>query len=262
MEIVPVLDLKAGRAVHARGGDRAAYAVVRGVLGDGADPTALAAAFRDRLGCRSLYVAHLDAIAGTADACPAVERLAALGPALLVDAGVRTPEAASRLRDAGADRVVVGLETLGDLDELAAIVEAAGAERTVFSLDLRAGRPLAASAALARMDPLDIARAAGDAGVRTLLVLDLARVGAAAGPPLDTLRRLRDRLPDQRLLAGGGVRDVGDLRALAALGCVGALVATALHTGAIGAADVRRLAMAAAPRGSAPPGRSSPPPRP
>jgi phosphoribosylformimino-5-aminoimidazole carboxamide ribotide isomerase len=40
------------------------------------------------------------------------------------------------------------------------------------------------------------------------------------------------------LLAGGGVRDVEDLRALAARGCDGALVATALHDGRIGARDI------------------------
>lgn len=235
MEIVPVLDLKAGHAVHARGGDRAGYAVVRGVLGDGEDPLALAAAFRDRLGCRSLYVAHLDAIAGTADPRPEVERLATLGVALLVDAGVRTPEAASRLREAGAGRVVVGLETLGGFDDLAAIVRAVGAEHTVFSLDLRAGRPVAASPELAGAEPLELARAARGAGVRDVLVLDLARVGAGGGPPLELLGRIRERLPDVRLLAGGGVRDARDLRALAGLGCAGALVATALHEGAIGA---------------------------
>jgi phosphoribosylformimino-5-aminoimidazole carboxamide ribotide isomerase len=235
MDVIPVLDLKAGRAVHARGGDRASYTVVRGVLGSGEDPLTLAAAFRDRLGARSLYVAHLDAIVGTADPRTDIERLATLGLALLVDAGVRTPEMARRVRTAGAERVVVGLETLGGFDELAAVARAVGAERTVFSLDLRGGRPLAASADLAVADPVELARAARDTGVRDILVLDLARVGAGAGPPLHTLRRLRKRLPDVRLLAGGGVRDVGDLRALAALGCTAALVATALHDGAIGA---------------------------
>jgi len=40
------------------------------------------------------------------------------------------------------------------------------------------------------------------------------------------------------LLAGGGVRDPGDLRELAQLGCTGALVATALHDGRLTAEDV------------------------
>ena len=46
-------------------------------------------------------------------------------------------------------------------------------------------------------------------------------------------------LPDVELVAGGGVRDAADLRALAGAGTCGALVATALHRGAIGADELR-----------------------
>jgi phosphoribosylformimino-5-aminoimidazole carboxamide ribotide isomerase len=40
------------------------------------------------------------------------------------------------------------------------------------------------------------------------------------------------------VLAGGGVRDLDDLRQLAEFGCDGALVASALHDGRLTAADV------------------------
>jgi phosphoribosylformimino-5-aminoimidazole carboxamide ribotide isomerase len=40
------------------------------------------------------------------------------------------------------------------------------------------------------------------------------------------------------LLAGGGVRGLKDLESLAGCGCDGALVATALHDGRLGAADL------------------------
>ena len=55
-------------------------------------------------------------------------------------------------------------------------------------------------------------------------------------------RAARPGVPDVELLAGGGVRDAGDLRALAGAGAAGALVATALHGGAIGADELRALA--------------------
>jgi phosphoribosylformimino-5-aminoimidazole carboxamide ribotide isomerase len=77
-----------------------------------------------------------------------------------------------------------------------------------------------------------------DAGIREAIVLDLARVGSGTGPDVTLLGELHDRLPDLELLAGGGVRDAADLRALAAAGAAGALVATALHGGAIGAAEL------------------------
>lgn len=233
VEVLPVIDLRDGQAVHARGGNRDRYPVVEGVLGSGRDPLALALAFRDRLGCRSVYVADLDAIADRGDARPFVARLTSIGLAPLIDAGVRTVEQAKALLEAGAARVVVGLETLHTLDELGVIVRAIGAERVVFSLDLRNGSPLVGSPALATADPLWLAEAAVERGVRQMICLDLARVGSGAGAPHPLLTRLRARLPHLQLFAGGGVRDVEDLAALAALGCAGALVATALHNGRI-----------------------------
>ena len=52
---------------------------------------------------------------------------------------------------------------------------------------------------------------------------------------------LHARFPDVELLAGGGVRHADDLRALAGAGASGALVATALHGGALEAGDLRAL---------------------
>lgn len=71
-------------------------------------------------------------------------------------------------------------------------------------------------------------------GVPRLLVLDLARVGGAAGPPLDAVAALRSRHRDIEILAGGGIRGPADLAALAERGASGALVATALHEGRLG----------------------------
>ena len=55
------------------------------------------------------------------------------------------------------------------------------------------------------------------------------------------LGELHDRFPELELLAGGGVRGAADLRALAAAGTSGALVATALHGGAIDVGELRAL---------------------
>ena len=91
---------------------------------------------------------------------------------------------------------------------------------------------------MAGAEATDLAAAAWTAGIRTFIVLDLARVGARAGPETEPARRLRARLPDAEVVLGGGVRDKDDLRALAAAGYHAALVGTALHTGVLGAADL------------------------
>jgi phosphoribosylformimino-5-aminoimidazole carboxamide ribotide isomerase len=52
------------------------------------------------------------------------------------------------------------------------------------------------------------------------------------------LGRLRDDFPTVELVAGGGVRGREDLEQLAEVGVDGALVATALHTGALTRSDL------------------------
>jgi len=238
MEVIPVLDLRQGRAVHAGGGDRSRYQAVHSLLAPGAhgDPLALARAFRLRLRARRLYVADLDALLGGPPQLDLIARLAdpaeGFGRGLMVDAAAMAP---AELLQAGATDVIVGLESLRQPEGLAAAVAAVGAERVVFSLDLRDGRPvIAAGAAWAEERPLiALARLAVEAGVSRLLVLDLARVGAAAGPAIDAISAVREALPEAVLLAGGGVRDAADLAALEALGVSAALVGTALHRGGL-----------------------------
>ena len=291
IQLVPVLDLKAGLAVHAVRGERDRYAPVRSVLAPSADPVALASAFRAALGCQACYVADLDAITGAGDNGAVIRAIAALGLAVWLDAGVARAADAARALACGAQRVIVGTETLRDPGELPAIVTAleaaaagtgprpaarapaaatggpgpaawgappaaatggagtapAGERRAaaaprrasaVLSLDLRDGRLLGGGPEVAGRDPGSLAELAWTAGVRAFIVLDLARVGSGEGVATDAARDLRRRLPGAEIAVGGGVRHPDDLRALARAGFDAALVATALHTGAITRADL------------------------
>jgi len=241
MRVIPVLDLMAGRAVRAEGGRREGYAPVHSVLlpeERAGDALALAGAFRDRLGRDEWYVADLDAIAGGAPQQALLDALAVAGGRLLVDAAVTTPRRAHDVLTHGAERVVVGLETLSSFDALRDIATSVGRERIVFSLDLRGGEPIVLPGAPHRGTPLELVRAAIDAGAGAILVIDLARVGTGLGLDLPLLGALREAHPEVELLAGGGVRSPRDLVGLADAGCDGALVATALHNAGLGRADI------------------------
>ncbi|MFN2384006.1 MAG: HisA/HisF-related TIM barrel protein [Gemmatimonadota bacterium] len=261
MEVIPVLDVRGGRVVHAMGGDRARYVAPRSRLVTGDEPRAFARAFVCRLGVRRVYLADLTAIGGGGTGLEAtsalVGALARDGLEVWVDAGVSSRTGTDRLLDAGAARVVAGLETLCGARDLDALIAAFGADRLLFSLDLRDGRPLATDPRLARTSPERIARRATDAGFRDLLLLDLARVGRRAGPPLDWLAALGAAAPAARWFVGGGVRDASDLRALRDAGCVGALVGTAVHVGAVGRGEIAALRSGRIPAGRRPGGPST-----
>jgi phosphoribosylformimino-5-aminoimidazole carboxamide ribotide isomerase len=77
-----------------------------------------------------------------------------------------------------------------------------------------------------------------DGGVTTLLLLDVGRVGTGRGVDLDLVSAARRRHPGTRLVAGGGVSTRQDLERMAVAGCDGALVASAIHAGQVGAEDI------------------------
>jgi phosphoribosylformimino-5-aminoimidazole carboxamide ribotide isomerase len=213
VRVVGVIDLKGGTAVHAVRGERERYRPIGNAL-----------SVAHRFGLDELYVADLDAIAGTGGNDSVIAALAREAR-VMVDAGVSEPERARALLDLGVDRVVVGTETLADADALDRLPDA------VLSVDLRDGRTLSPEPRLAGLPALDALALLHHARLREVIVLDLARVGTGAGPDVASIAELHAAFPDLELLAGGGVRDAEDLRALADAGAAGALVATALHRG-------------------------------
>jgi phosphoribosylformimino-5-aminoimidazole carboxamide ribotide isomerase len=267
VRLIGVIDLAGGRAVHARRGVRAGYAPVGVAAGCtiGGDAIALARTYVDRLGLAELYAADLDAIAappraeapGEPSGClthnKLISSIAAIAP-LWLDAGISSPPRARQVLALGAARAVVGLETLESFDALSAICAALGhtgvssadplrgiRPTIAFSLDLRDGVPIAPRLNVPSNQPGDLAARAVDAGVSAVIVLDLARIGEATGPEVDLIARVRAAAPGVTLIAGGGIRGLEDLAQLAAAGCDGALVATALHDGRLGAEDIRGL---------------------
>jgi phosphoribosylformimino-5-aminoimidazole carboxamide ribotide isomerase len=238
--VIPVIDLKGGAAVHAVRGERERYRSLRSEIVAGSDPVRVARAVRDAFGLEELYVADLDALGGGELHRDVIAALAAEAR-LMIDGGVTDAAAVRLLLDLGAAGVVIGTESLADQGALGRLRAELPDAPLVLSLDLRAGRVVSPDPGLARLGPPEALARLGRCGVSDAIVLDLARVGSDAGPDVDLVSRLHARLPALGLLAGGGVRNVADLRALAAAGATGALVATALHSGAIGPEHLRAL---------------------
>jgi phosphoribosylformimino-5-aminoimidazole carboxamide ribotide isomerase len=248
MQIIPVLDIAGGIAVHAKAGDRTQYAPLESDLAPGrvGDALAVLRAFHSTLGIHECYVADLDAIQGGAVQRSLLRELSefhtGFAGALLVDAGTHSPDGALEVLSCGASQVVVGLETLQAFADLRKIVEVVGPSRTVFSLDLRLGAPILHNAMQdlqgAIPDPVRVAEQAEEAGAATLLILDIGRVGTGVGVDLGLIEALRHRLTGIRLLAGGGVLSRRDLERMRDAGCDGALIASAIHNGRLTVGDL------------------------
>lgn len=241
MRVIPVLDVRAGVAVHAAGGDRDRYAPLQSVWAPGSsDPRTLCEAYKRKYQFDTpleLYLADLDALRGRSPADLALYRdLSGKGLSLWVDAGARDARDPASWFDAGVSVAVLGLETLAGPEALADAVSRWGAGRLVFSVDLRSGRPMVDTAdAWGTLDPAELAGLAWDLGLSRVLLLDLDRVGTGQGAgDLDLLRRVSSRAPTgSELFVGGGVRSPDDLEPLRQSGASGVLVGTALHDGRV-----------------------------
>ncbi|MFO0909106.1 MAG: HisA/HisF-related TIM barrel protein [Isosphaeraceae bacterium] len=240
--VIPVIDLRGGIVVHARGGVRSNYRPVESRLVSGANPREPARAFRDRLGLHELYAADLDAIAGQPPDHALLNSLSPESQHVIADLGIRGPEDALAARAQFGGQLIVGSESIRGRQALQQVVAAVG--RVVFSLDLRDVNPVRADAGEWSGDNANaLLDDALSVGVRTVILLDLNRVGTGQGSSTSgkLLAWLLDRDRTVEVLIGGGVGSVEDLHRLRDQGAHGALVATALHNGRIQAGALRRL---------------------
>jgi uncharacterized protein related to proFAR isomerase len=229
MDVIPVIDVRHGVAVHARQGQRDQYRPLETRLAQGSDPVAVARGFLSLFQFPAIYVADLDGIEGRGRDERLAARLTAALPGVefWIDAGSSTGAVVS-----SAGRLaVIGSESLAGDAALKALHDAAPG-RFALSLDFR-GESFVGPPAL-----LD------DAALwpECVIVMTLARVGAGEGPDLQRLAAIVARAGTRRVYAAGGVRHLADLEALCDAGAAGALVATALHARTITAGDLIEIA--------------------
>ncbi len=237
VRIIPVLDLLNGITVQAVAGRRAEYRPVRS-LTDSVDPSVVLRCLDDVCCSGTAYVADLDAIQGRdVNRCTLAE-LSQLVPELMVDAGVRSVADAESLLGLGIPRVVIGLESLPGPEVARELTAAFPSDSLVLSLDLKSGAPLTEYEPWSVLAPDALQRELSDIGFRRWIVLDLATVGTAQGVPTQNLcSQLRRHCPQDDIVTGGGIREIADLQPLSHAGVNGVLMASALHSGAIGARE-------------------------
>lgn len=207
------------------------------------DPVAVARRW-EGLGAPRLHVVDLD---GARKGQPLNNQLlASICRAVVVpvevSGGIRTIDAIDRAFGYGASRVQLGSVAVSDPAMVARAVERyPGA--IVVSIDARDGRVYTDGwRRESGESAFDLARRMVDLGVPRLMVTDISRDGAMAGPNVEAIGRFVEELPVP-IVASGGVTSVEHLVALRDAGCEGAIVGRALYEGALDlAAAIEALA--------------------
>ncbi len=240
MEIIPAIDVRAGRCVRLYQGDYQQETVFS------EDPVAVALEWQ-RQGALRLHVVDLD---GAARGRPA--NLAAIQAILTqvtipvqVGGGVRDAATAETLLTAGAERVVLGTVAVENPGLVQQICHRHGSQRVVVAIDARDGQVATRGwRETTSVDAVSLADEMVALGVCRLLYTDIARDGTLSGPNVAANAALV-RQTGLAVLASGGVASTEHVQRLKEVGVEGVVLGRALYTGAITLAE----ALAAAASG-------------
>ena len=239
--VFPAIDLKGGKVVRLAEGDMDRATIY------GDDPAEQARNFAEQ-GADYLHVVDLDgAFAGRAINADAVRGILDAFPGKVqLGGGIRDRAAIDRWLALGVERVVIGTAALENPD----LVREAARElpgRIVVGVDARDGFVATHGwADVSDVAVADLANRFADAGVAALLFTDVGRDGLLKGCNIDATLKLsrRTNIP---VIASGGVKDLGDILALArhaSDGIEGVITGRALYDGTLDLAAALKVARA------------------
>jgi len=227
MLLYPAIDLYGGKAVRLYKGDYAQMTVYSN------DPVSVA---RDFAAAGATHI-HLVDLEGAKLGRPAnlevIEQIVKeTGLFAEVGGGIRNMDTVDAYLAIGVSRVILGTAAVADTEFLEAAVKKHG-EKIAVGVDIRDGyvaikgwtqtTELLAEQFISDMEAT---------GIQTIICTDISRDGAMKG----TNRTLYGHLACKfhvNLIASGGVSDLADVEALAAMGLHGAIIGKAYYTGAI-----------------------------
>lgn len=246
MNIIPAIDLKAGRCVRLYQGDfdqQTNYAK---------DPAALAREY-ETLGFDTLHIVDLDGANSGQQRnqdliCKIIETS---NLTMQLGGGIRTDSQVDFWLATGLARVVIGSLAVTDPDRVRGWLADHGPQKIVLALDVNvdlAGVPRVATHGWRRAQEMtlwDCIETYEPAKLGHVLCTDISRDGAMTGPNLSLYAELVGRYPDIHLQASGGVRNIDDLKALRSIGVGAAISGRALLDGKLSAKEITTFLPAA-----------------
>ncbi len=226
MDILPAIDLKDGKAVR----------LTKGLMDSAKiysdEPWELAKRFEE-MGSRWLHLVDLNgAFAGEPKNLEQIKKIREMCDIEIeLGGGIRDEETIKRYIDLGIDRLILGSVALKNADF---VKDVARRYRIAVGIDAIDGYVAVEGwAEKSTMKATDLAREFADAGVEAIICTDVGKDGTLSGVNVDfTLDIARASGIDT--IASGGVRDIGDIKALKETGEIsGVIVGKAFYEGTL-----------------------------
>ena len=222
--IIFVLDILNGNAVHAVKGERAKYRPFESTrICSSSAPNDILSTISPK----EVYIADLDRLQHLGDNYELIRKISKK-TRTMVDIGAADMDDVEKCAMI-ADTIILGTETASfDLIEEAC---RRFPGRINVSIDMKNGRVLTGDRKM-ELKPIELVRSLNRLDIRDIILLELSRVGTAAGIDVVFLKEMAGA-STHNILVGGGIRGMSDIDALKEIGIGGALVATAVHNGKI-----------------------------
>ena len=227
MEIIPALDIRAGRCVRLYQGDYEQQTVFE------EEPVTAALTWYSQ-GARWLHIIDLDGAAvGQPQNTKVVEQIAKESGLLIeLGGGIRQEEVAERLLRQGISRIILGTAAIENRQLVKKLCQRFG-EAIAVSLDARDSKiAIRGWQKNTVVEVLHLSREMVDVGVRRFIYTDIKRDGTLTEPNFDMINELLAQT-DIPVIVAGGISRLEHLRRLKELGVEGAIVGKALYTGDI-----------------------------
>ncbi|MDR1735111.1 MAG: 1-(5-phosphoribosyl)-5-[(5-phosphoribosylamino)methylideneamino]imidazole-4-carboxamide isomerase [Oscillospiraceae bacterium] len=228
MVILPAIDIKDGQCVRLRKGD---FATTEKVA---EDPLLTAQGFQ-AAGAEWVHMVDLDGALEGRRVNAGVFESIAKGTSLKVElgGGIRTMGDIAYYLERGIARLILGSVAIKQPQLVREAMQSFGPKHFAVGIDAK-NRKAAAGGWLdvAEIDYIDLARRMEDAGVQTIVFTDISRDGMLSGPNLEQLEALQDAV-SCGIIASGGIKDIGDIRDLAARKLYGAICGKSLYAGTL-----------------------------
>ncbi len=227
MNVIPVIDLKDGKVVHARMGNRNQYRPVDSMLCQSSDIFDVICAFLTLYPFKHFYIADLNALTGLGSHDNLLNKVLRLFNKIhfWIDAGLKSPIHFFVQKNYTP---VIASESCKKQD---VNLLKKSKKNFVLSLDFSTDKPIGPTILFENPEYWpDI-----------IIIMTLGHVGSNNGPAISQLFNYCENHANKTFVAAGGIRNSADLSILKKMGIHHALVATALHNGAITAQDIKNL---------------------
>jgi len=228
MEVIPAIDIRAGRCVRLIQGDYSKETIFAD------NPMEMAIKWESE-GAEYLHIIDLDgAKEGSAVNMEVISKICADSAARIqVGGGIRDYETAARYMDVGVSRVIMGTSAVDRTDELERILKSIGAESLVVSVDAREGIvALDGWTRESRMTVETVVKNIEALGVKRCMYTDILKDGTLSEPNYAGVENVVSST-NMKIMAAGGIAALSQLKRMSIVGVEATIVGRALYTGDI-----------------------------